>query len=98
LLLTRVIGDDLNRFELPIRSWAMQDPAIAELVLKTDRARLNLVRGILRELGFSGFDLELRTRSFIAYLMTEKQFFDEGGPAASLEHVDELCRFFIGDE
>ena len=95
----RVIHEnDLARFDMPIRSWAMQDPEIAELVTRTDKFRLGFLQSVLAEIGFSGHELEIRARSCIAYLTMDKRLFDSGGAIVNAEQLDEICEFFIGKD
>lgn len=90
--------NDLARFDMPIRSWALQDPAIAALVRRTDNFRLGFLRSVLEEAGFSGYAMELRARSCIAYLTMDKQMLDPTGALTSVDDLDELCNFFIGEK
>jgi len=87
---------NLVQYDMPIRSWAMQDPDIAERVHRTDEFRLDFLRGLLAEIGFSGSTQEIRARSCIAYLTMDKRMPDPGGALTGADNLDELCDFFIG--
>ena len=89
--------NDLARFDMPIRSWAMQDPEIAKLLRRTDNFRLEFLRRLLAEIGFSGHELDIRARSCIAYVTMDKRLLDPGGAITSADELDDLCNFFLGE-
>lgn len=64
------------RHDLSVRALAAQEPELAELVRRTDRQRLAFVRSLFAEMGFSGAELEMRTRLFVVYQSLELGFFD----------------------
>ena len=66
--LDTIISEDLTRFDLPIRSWAMQDAEVAQLLLRTDQFRLDYTRQIFSELGFEDIKADTRARACIAML------------------------------
>ena len=61
--------DDRNLagYDLAMRAWADHDPLAAAAVRKVDRVRLKFIRGIFAEIGFSGDELEMRTRTLVVY-------------------------------
>jgi AcrR family transcriptional regulator len=64
----RIVRDyELNRFEAAIFIWAQTDPAARETFDRVYAVRLDLLRGIFRELGFSGEELEMRAQLFLGY-------------------------------
>jgi hypothetical protein len=62
-----ILDADLAQYDLAFRAWADRDPKVAAQVRRVYRERLDFVRGLFRELGFEGEDLEMRTRLFVAY-------------------------------
>ena len=62
-----VVDDDLARYDLAIRQWALEDALTARAVRKVDRMRLDFMRAAFAELGFTGDDLEMRTLLFVCY-------------------------------
>ncbi len=72
-----ILDYDLNRFELGIRHWAMQDTKAAQAVKKVNQLRLDFIRKAFSELGFSGDDLEMRTMLFVGYHSGEAFIFRE---------------------
>ena len=67
----------LDRFEIQMRSWADHDPEVADVVMKVYRQRFDFIRSIFNEMGFSGCDLEMRTRLWLCYATHGKSMFNE---------------------
>jgi len=64
-LMKMVSRQDLAGHDLAMRTWASHEPEVALVVSKVDRMRLTLVRGLFKEMGFEGDELETRTRIFV---------------------------------
>lgn len=68
----RMVRDfELNRFEAAIFIWSQSDPAARETFDRVFKQRLDFIRSIFRELGFSGDELEMRAQLFMGYLSWE---------------------------
>ena len=68
LLLSGLIQDlDVIRFDLAIRAWASTEPLAANVVRKTDKTRYAFVRSLFAKLGFTGDELDMRTRTFVIF-------------------------------
>ena len=68
LYLMRLIQSErLDRYDIAFRSWAAQDPLVAEEVRKVDLERYEFLLPIFAGLGFSGRDLTERVRMFLVY-------------------------------
>jgi AcrR family transcriptional regulator len=74
-LLRRVQDLDLGKYDIAMQSWAARDPKTAEVVHKVFDRRLRYVRGILSDMGFTGDDLEMRTRDIVCYQSAEYAMF-----------------------
>jgi len=72
-----ILEYDLTRYEISIRQWALQDALAARAVRKVNRIRLDYIGGTFSELGFSGDDLDMRTRLFVCYHTWEAPMFRE---------------------
>jgi len=70
-IMETVCKEDLARYDVAIRAWAAQEPAVVDLVRSVDNSRLRLVRSLFAELGFRGTELQMRTRSFVTYVSLE---------------------------
>ena len=55
------------RYDLAVRAWATQEPAVAELVTRADELRMTFVRSLFEEMGFAGDELEMRTQTCVIY-------------------------------
>jgi len=63
-------------YDTAVRSWAIHDDLALDVVRETDKIRLNFIRNQFERIGFTGLDLENRSRIFLYYAMTEPAFFD----------------------
>ena len=72
-----IIDNDLVRFEIGIRQWAMNDKRAAQAVRSVNRRRLDFARQALGEMGFSGDDVEVRAMLFVCYHTWEAPMFPE---------------------
>jgi len=62
----------LDRFEMPVRAWAQQNPALAPLVRSVDKRRIVFVRSLFLGMGFDEDEAEMRTRIFLTYMITQR--------------------------
>lgn len=62
-----IVRERLDRFDIAFRSWAAQEPSVAETVLNVDTRRHFFCRSLFAEMGFEGAELEFRTHAFLAY-------------------------------
>jgi AcrR family transcriptional regulator len=75
MLLIETIQDlDMNRFDMPVRAWAATEPLAEEIVKRVDETRYQYVRSQFKELGFSGDELEMRTRTFVVFHSMQDMF------------------------
>ena len=96
VLLKTVFEKNLIRYDMPIREWASRDREIAKQVAKTDRFRLSYIRGLFSEMGFHDPELEIRTRSCMAYILAECVLFDRQKRSTQLAQIEASHSFFIG--
>ncbi|MGI9242176.1 MAG: TetR/AcrR family transcriptional regulator [Verrucomicrobiales bacterium] len=75
-IMMMIIEHDLTRYDLEMKTWGKTDPEIARRVRQVFRLRLKFSRDIFREMGFTGDELEVRTRMFIGYHSWERVTFD----------------------
>lgn len=59
------------RYEVAIRAWAGFDDMAAEVVRGADKRRIEWLRSIFQEMGFSGNEAEMRARLFVYYQLAE---------------------------
>ncbi|MDJ0511914.1 MAG: TetR/AcrR family transcriptional regulator [Methyloceanibacter sp.] len=62
-----IVRERLDRYDIAFRSWAAQEPSVAELLRKVDARRHVFCRSLFAEMGFEGEELEFRTHAFLAY-------------------------------
>jgi AcrR family transcriptional regulator len=59
------------RYDVAVRAWAGFDDMAADVVRGIDKRRIEWVRSIFHELGFSGNEAEMRARMFAYYQLAE---------------------------
>jgi AcrR family transcriptional regulator len=67
VLIQRIKDDDLPKYDIVMRAWALDEPLVAEQVERVDRERYEYIKSLFAEMGFTGNDLEMRTMIFQAY-------------------------------
>ena len=73
-----IVDDNrLTEFDLAIALWARHDEVAARALRDSYKVRLDFVRAAFREIGFTGDDLEMRTRLFACYVSNAPQMFGE---------------------
>ncbi|MEA3547215.1 MAG: hypothetical protein U9R66_06090 [Thermodesulfobacteriota bacterium] len=65
----------LAQYDLAMNGWAKVDPLVNEIVKKVVAMRLDFLRIIFKDLGFSGDELEMRARLHLCYHAWEKVTF-----------------------
>ena len=96
--LNMITSEDLTRFDLPIRSWAMQEREVAQRLLRTDQFRLDYTRQLFRELGFEGADAETRARACVAMLTMMGHMPAPERALSSEDRLNALLRLFTGKD
>ena len=73
--------NELEKYDIVMRAWAMDEPLVAKEVERVDLMRYDFVRSIFSEMGFNGDELEMRTMLFQTFhsfnIGLEGKFFEE---------------------
>jgi AcrR family transcriptional regulator len=75
LLMTMVYEQNLTEFDAAMEMWSRSNKLVARKRKRVIEMRLRFIRNAIRELGFSGDDLEMRTRVLAGFQMGERQIF-----------------------
>jgi hypothetical protein len=67
----------LNRFEVHMRAWADNDPAVEKIVMEIYQERFVFIRKLFSSMGFTGCDLEMRARLWLCYAIHGNSIFPE---------------------
>ena len=62
-----ILDNDLVRYEIGIRQWALSDKNAAKAVRKVNRIRLKFIKQAFLDYGFTGDDAEARALMFTVY-------------------------------
>ena len=93
-LMLLVHSKRLDRFEMPVRAWAQQNPALAPLVRRVDRHRTLFVRSLFLEMGFDEDEAEMRTRIFLTYMITQRFLLPSSAGSKQLAVLRKRAAFF----
>ena len=58
---------ELEKYDIVMRAWALDEPLVAEQVEKVDKARFEYITSVFAEMGFTGDELEIRSMIFQVY-------------------------------
>lgn len=86
---------NLSRYDTAIRQWAKHDPKVARVWRKEMKKRIAHIRGLFETLGFTGDDLEVRTRLFVAYTTSERDLFPDLSADARRKYRDIRLRILL---
>ncbi len=95
LLMQKIKDDDLAKYDIVMRAWALDEPLIAEQVEKVDRERFEYIKSLFAEMGFTGNELDVRTMIFQTYHSLspalQGSFFEKN----RFKHVNVTHKLFI---
>ena len=68
LILMQTIKDHkLDKYDIVMRAWALDEPLVAVQVEKVDTVRFEYIKSVFAEMGFTGDELETRSMIFQVY-------------------------------
>jgi AcrR family transcriptional regulator len=94
VLIQRVKDDDLPKYDIVMRAWALDEPLVAEQVERVDRERYEYINSLFAEMGFTGNDLEMRTMIFQAYHSLSPALFGSFFEKNTFKHEKIRHQFF----
>jgi AcrR family transcriptional regulator len=94
-LMRLVLAKRLDRFEMPVRAWAQQNPALAPLVRSVDRHRMLFVNALFLEMGFDEGEADMRTRIFLTYMITQRYLLPDTASSKYLTELHKRMAFFF---
>ena len=93
-LMKVIFTQGLDKYELPMRAWAAEEPYVGAVVQEMEARRLAFIGALFAEMGFQGKDLEMRTRLFVCYACGEHVFFTRESPEAQQQTINTVYAFF----
>jgi len=93
-LMQLVHAKRLDRFEMPVRAWAHQSPALAPLVRRVDKRRIEFVMSLFMEAGFDADEAEMRTRIFLTYMITQRSLLPSTAGSKQFADLRRRAAFF----
>jgi AcrR family transcriptional regulator len=67
LLMQTIKNHELEKYDIIMRAWALDEPLVAEQVEKVDKVRFEYIKSIFAKMGFIGDELETRSMIFQVY-------------------------------
>ena len=67
LIMQEIKAHKLDKYNLIMRAWALDEPLVAVQVENVDKARFEYVKSVFAEMGFTGDELETRSMIFQVY-------------------------------
>jgi hypothetical protein len=89
-----LLEHDSARYDVAVRAWAAQEPAVARRVRRVDQQRIRAVRALFEEMGFSGQELEIRTSTFVVFHSMERGFLVHASKKERRRHLRARHAFF----
>ncbi|MFC3614878.1 TetR/AcrR family transcriptional regulator [Lutimaribacter marinistellae] len=86
----------LNLYDAAFRSWAAQDPSVAEVVRQVDIARHRTINDLFAGMGFEGDELRERTRIWLVFHSAQSTVHIPEDAAVTKETIMHRFRFFTG--
>ena len=95
VLMQQIKDDDLAKYDVVMRAWALDEPLVAQMVEKVDRERYEYIKSLFAEMGFTGNELEVRTILFQAYHSLSPALYGSFFEESRLKHINVRHKFFI---
>lgn len=94
-LMRMVFVEHLTRHDLAIRAWAIAEPALRQLVKRTDDFRLDYLRKLFSGIGFDDEGADLRSRVFLGEAAWEVARFRRMSKAERARNADAFFNLLI---
>lgn len=86
----------LNLYDAAFRSWAAQDPSVAEVVRQVDIARHRTIRDLFAAIGFEDDELRERTRIWLVFHSAQSTVHIPEDTPATEATIARRFQFFTG--
>jgi len=94
-LMQMVFVEQLTRYDLAIRAWAIAEPKLRDLVKRTDDYRLNYLRMLFRGMGFDSEASDLRARVFLGEAAWEAARFERMSKGERAEKAETFFELLV---
>jgi AcrR family transcriptional regulator len=93
-LIDKVARDDLGAHDAVMWALAIQEPVVAPAIRRVYERRVEYVRSLFAEMGLRGRELDLRTRSFTAFMSMESRLLVEKTGKKRSELIEQVLAFY----
>jgi AcrR family transcriptional regulator len=87
-LINVIFKEQLTRYDLAVRSWAIQEPDIRTMIRRTDVFRHNFIRALFEEMGFDNANADMRCRTLVTYAALYGAVFDQLSEPKQLAQIE----------
>jgi AcrR family transcriptional regulator len=94
-LIDMIFSQRLTRYDLAVRSWAIQEPEIQPMIRRTDVFRNNFVRKLFAEMGFDTTNADMRARLLVTYAALYGAVFDQLSRSKQLAQLTDMHAMLI---
>jgi AcrR family transcriptional regulator len=95
LLMEMVFLNQLTRYDLAIRSWALAEPELQARLKRTDNHRIGYLKQLFQGMGFPGDAAEFRAHVFLGEASWEAALFKEMTDEQRRKHAHDLYALLV---
>lgn len=92
-LIETIQAGEYDRYDIAFRSWAAQDPEVAQRVRRVDEHRYEFVRRMFADMGFEGTELETRVRAWLVFVSAQRAVYMPEAGRSEMAPGDALAFF-----
>jgi AcrR family transcriptional regulator len=89
-------GQQSARYDLAFALWAKHEPSVRKLVDQMRDSRIAFIKGILVDAGYTGKELEARSRLFIVYFSWSEVMYHQTATGLEGEPLEKIVEIICG--
>ena len=89
-------GQQSARYDLAFALWAKREPSVRKLVDQIRDIRIAFIKGILVDAGYTGKELEARSRLFIVYFSWSEVMYQQTATGLEGEPLEKIVEIICG--
>jgi AcrR family transcriptional regulator len=89
-----VVRENLGEYDYAMQALAIQEPVVAPAIAKVYKRRIDYVGSLFAEMGFRGLQLEMRVKTFAAFMSLEHGLSGKKSKKKRLELIRAMHAFF----
>jgi hypothetical protein len=89
-------GQQSARYDLAFALWAKREPSVRKLVDRIREVRIAFIKGILADAGYTGKELEARSRLFVVYFSWSEVMYQKTTTRLEGEPLEKIVEIICG--